>query len=313
MIDRNKPVHVIINPTSGYGGQKMRLTEFRTAMRERQWEVVEHVTHSAGDATRFATAVRDEAAAVIAWGGDGTVNEVSNGLLGTEVPILIYPAGTENLLAKELHLPRNPVEMVTLLESGKMMDCDVGLINGQKFHSILGVGFDAEVVRRLSVTRRGHISHLSYFWPVWRTFWEHDFPTLHIEADGEKIFDGRGLAFVGNISRYSVGLRICLEARFDDGLLDLVVFRCHEQTGLLLHAAWTLLRRHPLKGNVIYRPAKQIHIETDRPMTCEMDGDVGPSTPLDISLAEEKIRLIVPAQRSRWGLRPLWPWKGPPL
>jgi diacylglycerol kinase family enzyme len=55
---------------------------------------------------------------------------------------------------------------------------------------------------------------------------------------------------VGNISRYAVGLRICRDARFDDGLLDLVVFSCREQGSLVLHAAWTILRLHPLKGKL---------------------------------------------------------------
>ncbi len=307
-----KPVHVIINPKSGYGGQKLLLAELRMEMRRIGRELVEHITRCGGDATRHARRIAPNASAVIAWGGDGTVNEVANGLAGTDVPLLVAPAGTENLLARELRIPKRPSDLVDLLRYGQVMDCDIGLINGQSFHSILGVGFDAEVVRRISKVRTGHISHLSYFWPIWRTFWEYDFPHLRIVADGEKIFDGRGLAFVGNISRYSSGLRICRDACFDDGLLDLVVFACHEQAGLLLHAAWTLLRRHPLKGNVIYRPARTIRIETDKTITCQMDGDVGPNTPLDISIAPYKIKLVVPSFHSRW-IPPLWPWKGAPV
>jgi len=131
------------------------------------------------------------------------------------------------------------------------------------------------VIRRLSAVRTGHISHLTYFWPLWRTFWEHDFPRLRVVADGQEIFHDQGLAFVGNISRYSVGLRICRDARFDDGLLDLVVFSCREQGSLMLHAAWTLLRLHPLKGNVLYRRVKAVKIESDRPAPCQIDGDLG--------------------------------------
>ena len=112
--------------------------------------------------------------------------------------------------------------------------------------------------------RTGHISHLSYFWPLWRTFWEHDFPRMRITVEQEAVFDDFGLAFVGNISRYAVGLRICRDARYDDGLLDLVVFSCREQTALMLHAAWTLLRLHPLRGDVIYRRVRSARIETDR-------------------------------------------------
>ncbi len=223
------------------------------------------------------------------------------------MPILACPAGTENLLAKELKIPRDPRKIVEVLLEGPVVNCDVGKVNGRNFMLIIGVGFDGEVVRRLSVVRSGHISHLSYFWPIWRTFWEHNFPRMRIVADGEEIFDDFGLAFVGNISRYAVGLRICRDARFDDGLLDLVVFSCREQTRLMLHAAWTLLRMHPPKGDVLYRRLRQVRIETDRPAASQVDGDVGPDTPLDISLADGRVKLIVPPEREGWYF---WPWRG---
>jgi YegS/Rv2252/BmrU family lipid kinase len=307
-----KPVYLIINPHSGYGGRKRHLAELRGELAKAGYDLVEYVTRYAGDATRYAREIASDAGAVISFGGDGTVNEVANGLLGTDVPMLAAPAGTENLLAKELQIPSNPVDLVGVLKTGKTMRCDMGMINGRSFHSIAGVGFDAEVVRRVSAGRTGHISHLSYFWPIWRTFWEHNFPTLHVRADGEEVFHGQGLAFVGNISRYSIGLRICRDARFDDGLLDLVVFECNRQTGLILHAAWTMLRRHPLKGNCVYKEARHIQIDTDEPLTCQVDGDVGPTSPLDISVAEHRITLLVPQSHSRWVL-PMWPWKGAPV
>jgi len=304
--DKDRPVHVIVNPRSGYGGQGQVLTDLKAALRAAEMDFVEYTTRAPEDATRYARQHAEHAAAAIVWGGDGTVNEVASGLAGTGVPILACPAGTENLLAKELRVSSDPHKIVQALHYGHVVDCDVGRINGRNFLLILGVGFDGEVVRRLTAVRRGHISHLSYFWPIWRTFWEHDFPRMRITADGEKIFDDYGLAFVGNISRYSVGLRICRDALYDDGLLDLVVFSCRQQTALMLHAAWTLLRRHPLKGNVTYRQARRFRIETDRPVPSQVDGDVGPFTPLDISVAPERIKLLIPPAAGR----SFWPWRG---
>jgi diacylglycerol kinase (ATP) len=312
MASQAKPVQIIINPRSGYGGHNPLLGRLRRELRAAGLASEEYVTRSRKDATRHTREIVSEASVIIVWGGDGTVNEVANGMGDSEVPLLITQAGTENLLAKELRIPKPPEDLVDLLRHGHVMDCDIGRINGRSFHSILGVGFDAEVVRRVSQGRTGHISHLSYFWPIWRTFWEHDFPRLHIVADDHTVFDGRGLAFVGNISRYATGLRVCCDAQFDDGLLDLVVFECDQPGGLLLHAAWTLLRRHPLKGNVLYRQAKQIRIEAEKPVSCQLDGDLGPTTPLDISLSPHKIKLIVPPARQGW-LSPFWPRKGAPL
>ncbi len=297
----DKPVHVIVNPRSGYGGKKLVLAGLLRALRNAGIDAVEYVTTAAGDARRYAGEVAGEASAVLVWGGDGTVNEVASGLIGTGVPMLPCPAGTENILAKELGAGAEPEKIIATLRRGRVAQCDVGRVNDRNFLMMIGVGFDGEVVRRLSRTRTGHISHLSYFWPIWRTFWEHDWPRLTITSDGERLFDGRGLAFVGNISRYSVGLRICRDALFDDGLLDLVVFSCHRQTALLLHLAWTLLRAHPVRGDVVYRRLRQVRIETAPPAATQVDGDVGPPTPLDVSLAPGRVKLLVPAARDAAG------------
>ena len=307
LTDDSQPVHLIINPHSGYGGRKRLLSDLRAECRRAGIELREYTTGAPHDATRYARSIVGQARAAMVWGGDGTVNEVAQALAGTDVPVLACPAGTENLLASQLRIPSNPRKLVSILQNGQIVDCDVGVINGRNFLLIIGIGFDGEVVRRLSITRTGHISHLSYFWPIWRTFWEHDFPHMRIVADGQEVFDDYGLAFVGNISRYAVGLRICRDAVFDDGMLDLVVFSCHEQTALVLHAAWTLLRMHPLKGNVTYRPFRHVTIETDSPVPSQVDGDLGPNTPLDISVAPQRLKLIVPPRR---GGRGIWPWKG---
>ncbi|HUS46622.1 MAG TPA: diacylglycerol kinase family protein [Phycisphaerae bacterium] len=302
-----RTVHLIVNPRSGYGGQRQLLADLSVALRDADLQVVEYTTRAPQDATRYARTINTPNTAVMVLGGDGTVHEVAGGLAGTDVPILPCPAGTENLLAKELRIPGDPHQMVRVLRTGRVVDCDVGVINGQNFLLIIGIGFDGEVVRRLAAVRTGHISHLSYFWPLWRTFWEHDFPRMRITVEQETVFDDFGLAFVGNISRYAVGLRICRDARYDDGLLDLVVFSCREQTALMLHAAWTLLRLHPLRGDVIYRRVRSVRIETDGPVPSQVDGDAGPNTPLDISVAPWRVKLLIPPRRPSWKV---WPWKG---
>ncbi len=292
--DSPGPVHIIVNPLSGYGGQKLILGRVLGVLSREGIDFVRHVTSGPGHATRLARAAADTAGTVIPWGGDGTVNEVARGLIGSPTPLLCVHAGTENLLAKELRMPKKPENIVETLTSRRIMEFDIGTINDRTFLSIVGVGFDAEVVRRVSAERTGHISHLSYFWPIWRTFWEHDFPRIAVSADGEDVFAGEGLVFVGNIRRYSSGLRICSRASCNDGKLDLVVFKCGSQGRLVIHSLLTLLNRHPVQRDVIYRTAQRIRVSTEKPLTCEVDGDVGPVTPLDIAMSRQKIRLLLP-------------------
>ncbi len=300
-------IHIIINPKSGSGFRRDTLSEFRQALRAGGKETVEYITRCAGDGTRYAASILDQAEAVVAWGGDGTVREIAAALAGSPVPVLACPLGTENLLARELQIPGDPERMAQIVLGGHTKDCDLATANGQSFMLIMGVGFDGEVVRRLASVRRGHITHLSYFWPIWRTFWEHDFPRIRVISDGQEIYNDYGMAFIGNISRYAVGLRICRDAQFDDGLLDVVVFTCQEQTRLVLHAAWTLLRSHPLKGNVLYRQLPRLRIECDRPVPSQIDGDVGPNAPLDIAVQPGRLKLIVPRHRREASI---WPWRG---
>ena len=293
-IDRDKPVHVIVNPHSGYGGSGTVLHEFRAALSAAGVDLVEHITTAPRDATHYARRVAPDAGAIIVWGGDGTVNEVAGGLAGTDVPLLPCPVGTENLLAKELGMPRTAAGLARVFGAGQTARCDLGKINGEDFLMVIGVGFDGEVVRRLTAIRTGHITHLTYFWPIWRTFWEHRFPRMRIAVDGREVFDGRCMAFVGNIPRYASGLRICCDARFDDGLFDLVIFPCHNPLTMLGHSTRAFLRIHRHHPKTHYHQFRHLLIETPTPVPCQVDGDLGPVTPIDVAVTDTPVRLIVP-------------------
>jgi len=293
-VDRTKPVHLIVNPHSGYGGKGGVLRELCSALRSDGVDLVEYTTTAPQDATRYARLIAPTAGAVLVWGGDGTVNEVAGGLAGTAVPMLPCPAGTENLLAKELRMPRRPDGIVDVFRAGQTARCDLGKINGKDFLMVIGIGFDGEVVRRLTAIRTGHITHMTYFWPIWRTFWEHQFPQMRIVLDGQEVFDGRCMAFVGNIPRYASGLRICCNAHYDDGLFDLVIYPCTNPFGVLGHSARTFFRIHHKHPKTQYHRFSHMTIETRSPVPCQVDGDPGPETPIDVSVTSTPIRLIVP-------------------
>lgn len=230
-------------------------------------------TGRANHATELATAIPADVEVVLVVGGDGTVCEVINGLPRRGLPIVILRTGTENLLARELRMPTEPIDVARTLLHGESHSLDVGLINGRRFVAVAGVGFDAECVQRMNRVRRGHITHADYFWPIWRTFWAHRFPALRVEADGECVFEGRGLALIGIIAQYSGGLRILSQARFDDGLLDLCVFACSSRLELIGHAQRAFRRRHIGSRGVLYRQVTSVHIDSPDPVLLEVDGE----------------------------------------
>ena len=242
------------------------------------------VTRGPRHATELASGLGGEVEAVLVVGGDGTVGEVLNGLVDSRVPMVILRTGTENLLGRELGMPTEPEQIADTLLHGEHFSTDVGVINQQRFLAVAGIGFDAECVVRMTRARRGHITHGDYFWPIWRTYWSYGYPMLKVEADGETVFEGRGFALIGNIARYSAGLRILSEARNDDGLLDLGVFPCASRSRMFSHACRAFLRRHVGRRGMIYRQCRTVRISSDEDVPIEVDGEWGGTLPAECSI-----------------------------
>lgn len=303
---QNGYIQYIVNPKSGASSSNDLARQFKDYLVEKGFDVRVHLTESLEHACELATksAVDYQCNLVVCAGGDGTVREVLQGLEGTNKLFMPIPGGTENLLANELGFDSHLQTLVDAFEGGCIKPLDLGLINGQCFTSIAGFGFDGAVVHRISKTRTGHISHLSYFWPMWRTFWEHDFPRIKVVADGKEIFNNRGLVFVGNISRYAIGLSICKNANFGDGLLDVCIFRCHDQAHLIGHSVNVIFKRHTHAKSVIYTQAESIQVTpADNSVFCQIDGDPGPTLPADIKVIPQAIRVLVPPGAKPAGLR----------
>jgi YegS/Rv2252/BmrU family lipid kinase len=296
----------IVNPKSGATGSKLTGRRFEQYLVKRGFEVRVSLTTSLENACELATdaAIDYDCAMVVVVGGDGTVREVAHGLEGSDKPLLIVPHGTENLLANELGFDEKLKTIIRTFEAEYIRPLDLGSANGRCFTSIAGFGFDGEVVKRVSEQRAGHIDHFDYFWPIWRTFWNYKFDPMKVEVDGEEIFDGPGLVFVGNISRYAVGLQVLHYADFGDGLLDVCVYKCASQLHLVKHSLMTVLKHHADTSDVIYRQGKNILVssETDSVMT-EIDGDPGPALPVQIKVIPQAVNCIVPEGAKPAGIR----------
>ena len=285
---------IIINPKAGAARAWPLCRRLETNLSRMGYKVCVQPTTHRGHAHQLAQKARSIADLVAAVGGDGTVAEVANGLAYAKIPLLIAPAGTENIIATELGLSNGPAKLETLLSRGQAHAVDLGCVNGRYFLAVLGAGFDADVIHRVHKTRQGHISHLSYFWPIWRTFWEYRFPALQVEADGELLYDGPALAFVGNMARYAVGLRVLRDAQFDDGLLDLCVFPCRWHGRLALHSATTLLQIHPERRSVIYRRCRNIVISSNvQQVRVQVDGDPAGNLPARIEVCPGALSVLM--------------------
>jgi len=296
----------IVNPKSGASSSKLTGRRFEDYLSNKGFEVRVSLTGSLDDACEFATdaAVDYDCAMVVVVGGDGTVREVAHGLEGSDKPLLIVPCGTENLLANELGFDEKLATIIKTFEGGCIKPLDLGSANGKCFTSIAGFGFDGEIVKRVSEQREGHIDYFDYFWPIWRTFWSYRFDPLRVEVDGEEIFNGRGLVFIGNISTYAMGLHILRNADFGDGLLDICIYKCASRLRLIKHSIMTVLKQHAYASDVVYRQGKDIRISSEvGGIKSEVDGDPGPALPVEVKVIPQAVNCIIPEGAKPAGIR----------
>lgn len=296
----------IVNPKSGASSSKLTGQQFHDYLVKEGYEVRISFTGSLEDACELATdaAVDYDCAMVVVVGGDGTVREVAHGLEGSNKPLLIVPCGTENLLANELGFDEKFRTLISTFQAGYIRPLDLGSANGRCFTSIAGFGFDGQIVERVSQQRKGHIDYLDYLWPIWRTFWNYRFDAMKVQVDGQEVFDGPGLVFVGNISRYAVGLQILHHANFSDGLLDVCIYKCASQLRLLKHSVMTVLKQHAYSRDVIYRQGKEVNISSKSSgIKTEIDGDPGPALPVHIEIIPQAVNCVVPEGAKPAGIR----------
>ena len=286
----------IVNPKSGSSADITIIDRLRNYLR-RQGHIIQlDLTRSLAHAGRLAAQAIDFGAdVIIVAGGDGTVRSVAETMAGSKLPLLILPFGTENLLAQELGIDGTLPNAINILEHGKLRKLDLGLANDRHFMAIAGVGFDAEVIERINQFRAGHITHSDYVWPICRTFWEYKFPHMRVSADGKMICDEPALVFVGNISRYAIGLPIVPRADCSDGRLDVCIYKCSRRRGLLLHTVRTIAHQALRSGRVSRHLCKSVSISSQESyVPVQLDGDPGPALPLEIRVKPAAARVLTP-------------------
>ena len=301
-------IAAIVNPVAGRRTMLPRVRRIQKLLALRGAALDILVTRAKGHASELSASLPADTEALLVAGGDGTVGEVINGLPppplprgdtegSTSPPLLLFRAGTENLAARELNMPVDPDRVVETLLHGVPHSCDLGEINGRRFLAICGIGFDAECVLRMSKSRRGHITHADYFWPIWRAFWSYDFPDMCLEVDGARVFEGRGLALISNIPRYSIGLNLLWKARTNDARLDLGIFPCSTRTALVDHAARALLGLQESHGKMLYHQGQTIRITSLHPVPIEIDGEIGGTLPAICTVLPNGLTILSTTRR----------------
>ncbi len=266
-------VSIIINPVSGGGtlATAKSRANLAAATLDAQGERGEvHLTEHRGHAHALAaSAVRRGDRRVVAWGGDGTVNEVASAVVGTGTVLGVVPAGSGNGLARELRLPTSPDLALAHALSSPAQLIDAGTLGERWFFSIAGIGFDAHVAAAFDRDggRRGLAGYIRI---TARELWRYE--CLEYRIDGAPPLRALLLTFA-NTTQFGNGARIAPSARIDDGLLDLVTFE--ERSRFL--TVWGLPSL--FTGNAERVPGVSIRkvtasvVESSTPMLFHVDGE----------------------------------------
>lgn len=288
-------IRVIANPVSG-GGRARALADALRRELERQGQVVELLfTAKPGDAPVFAA--REGADCVVAVGGDGTANEVANGLAASQARLAILPVGAANVVARELGLPRSPAGLAALIAAGSTRTMDVGLFGERRFLLGAGAGLDAAVAEAVHHNRAGKKVRISsYVLPALRTIASYAYPKVRVTVDGEMLCEDGQYVVVGNCRRSAGIFAVTPEARIDDGLLDVCVLRNLTWTHLARLLAAVCRPGFARRKDVLYRQGKSVELfpAAGERVPLQVDGDPAGTLPATFRIVPRALEVVAP-------------------
>jgi YegS/Rv2252/BmrU family lipid kinase len=294
--DRKEAV-VIVNPAAHNLPSPKRLQEAADWLQAEGWEVEWQRTEAPGQATAMAAAAAARGVPIVfACGGDGTLNEVVNGLAGSETAMALIPAGTVNLWARELRMhKKKPLDAVRLAIGGDLRRVDLGRAGSRYFLCVASYGIDAAVTAGVAHPVKARFGAIAYALASFRVALRYRGTPVTIRVNGEELSGDTLMVIAGNARQYAGLTQIVPEAVVDDGLLDFCIFLGRGKAAVVRHALRALLRLHRLSRNVLYRRAERMTLSWQAPLPLQLDGDFVPESPAEITVARGALWAVTPA------------------
>jgi diacylglycerol kinase (ATP) len=286
---------LIKNPTSGarwaFGLSSDTVRDLREWIPSLDIAATEYRGHGTEMAREAAKSGYD---LVIAAGGDGTLNEVLNGVFGTETPVAYIPVGTGNSIAYSLGLPIHAAGAVAALKKGEVRDAYLGLAGGRYFGLMVGIGFDAVAVREVPYPLKRAFGRLSYVLAGSVALLRYRYPTFRVTADG-KTYDCTTV-IVAKSQYYASRFKIAPETSLEIPDFQLCLFSGSGPLNYLKYAGAVVLNRHTKLPDVRSLKARRVEIKPEMGLLAQMDGDVMPEVPTEIRIAERPVKILFPAK-----------------
>jgi len=287
-------VSLIVNPSAG--NKAHRSIHESESLLSREAVLKTFVTRKRGDAFEYAKKSCD-ADRIIVSGGDGTFNEVLNGLLSSEnislagIPLALIPTGTANVLAKELKIPEDIKKATELALTGTARKIALGRINGRYFILMAGIGFDGETV--LSV-RRNLLKQISgkaaYIAAGLKVLMKYDPSLIKIKTPACELTGYT--VVIGNAVNYGGYFSVTPHVSITEPLLDVCVLKSRSRRDLLRFIIGVLRRKHLNFDDVSYFKTTEAEIVSDGTVHVQTDGDYFGTLPVRIDVVRDAVSIV---------------------
>ena len=291
-----KKTLIILNPAA-HSDKAARLVDQLGAL-SRGAEI--RISSMPGDGETLArNATQEGFTTIIAAGGDGTINEVVNGIAGgvpgstSRATLGILPVGTMNVFAVELGIPLNSLEKAwKVIEQGSVRQLDLPRAGARCFVQLAGVGLDAEVVRRTTRESKKALGPLSYLLSLAQIAGEKP-PPITLESGHGTARPG-SFILLGNGRFYGGPFKMFRKGSHTDGLLDVLVFKNQSPWDLLRYMHAILMGQHVNLDDVEYFQSSMITLRAEEPVPYELDGEFAGYLPLDVTLDRRALSVLAP-------------------
>lgn len=232
--------------------------------------------------------------AVIAVGGDGTLHEVVNGMHNSKIPLGYIPCGSGNDFARAQAISIDPQKALERIFHHRSQLIDTAEINGRRMIASLGIGFDGQVAQAVNLSPwKGRLGKLAYVWGFGHVLRRFEPQQVRLWIDGEeKTYEQVWLIAITNIPNYGGGMKICPEAQWNDGQLDICIVHGASRIKLLGLFPSVFRGTHTRFSVVTMQKGKEIQVESKQPMVVHADGEIIGETPLTVKVRPHSLSIL---------------------
>jgi len=289
----------IINPAAGKGKSLELIPFIEEYFKDEAEEFVTRVTEYSGHATEIAKEYASSSKCrIYSIGGDGTVNEIVNGIAGTESSLGVIPTGSGNDFIRSFQTQFDLKDMIVSTINGEEKCIDLAKVNDKYFINISSIGFDANVVYNADKFKKvpGVTGSMAYLISIIYTIFKKKICNINIDIDGKKMELKLLLAAVANGKYYGGGIIPTPDAKLDDGLFDICLVTDMRRMQMFSLFPKYMKGLHAQLKQVSFYKGKKISIESQENLCLNIDGEIFTARTINFELLENAIKVIFPVR-----------------